>query len=125
MEHKPIIYVDYEAQDKTGDAKILSIGKAQWCKHYNSIDFSAKVWRWPEEGERWSPQSEELPLWRVLDLARLVLAVIKGKESGLREEMIEHNEDNRDDKEKLISFIQRNHQLYEPRINALRELLEM
>jgi len=34
------------------------------------VDISAKVWRYT--GEKWSRQSEELPLHRVLDLAILV-----------------------------------------------------
>ena len=34
------------------------------------MDISAKVWRYT--GEKWSRQSEELPLHRVLDLAILV-----------------------------------------------------
>jgi hypothetical protein len=34
------------------------------------VDISAKVWR--HTGEKWSRQSEELPLHRVLDLAILV-----------------------------------------------------
>ena len=45
--------------------------------------YSAKVWR--DTGEKWSRQSEELPLWRVLDLAILLTATIKGKESSLEE----------------------------------------
>lgn len=34
------------------------------------VDISAKVWRYT--GEKWSRQSEELPLHRVLDLAVLI-----------------------------------------------------
>ena len=35
------------------------------------MDISAKVWRYT--GEKWSRQSEELPLHRVLDLAILIV----------------------------------------------------
>lgn len=51
------------------DAKGLSLGLAQWNDR-GKIDISAKVWR--HTGEKWSRQSEELPLHRVLDLAILI-----------------------------------------------------
>lgn len=51
------------------DAKGLSLGLAQWNDR-GKVDISAKVWRYT--GEKWSRQSEELPLHRVLDLAILV-----------------------------------------------------
>jgi len=54
------------------DAKGLSLGLAQWNDR-GSLDISAKIWR--HTGEKWSRQSEELPLHRVLDLAILVCAV--------------------------------------------------
>ena len=47
----------------------LSLGLAQWNDR-GKVDISAKVWRYT--GEKWSRQSEELPLHRVLDLAILV-----------------------------------------------------
>lgn len=51
------------------DAKGLSLGLAQWNDR-GQVDISAKVWRYT--GEKWSRQSEELPLHRVLDLAILI-----------------------------------------------------
>ena len=71
--HKPIIGVDnYDRIDgkyaNNTDAKALSIGKSQW----NTEDISAKVWR--HTGEKWTRQSEELPIHRVLDLAILILS---------------------------------------------------
>ena len=45
------------------------MGLAQWNDR-GKVDISAKVWRYT--GEKWSIQSEELPLHRVLDLAILV-----------------------------------------------------
>ena len=50
------------------DAKGLSLGLAQWNDR-GKLDISAKVWRYT--GEKWSRQSEELPMHRVLDLAIL------------------------------------------------------
>ena len=74
LKHKPVIVVnDYENVDgkvaNESDAKGLSIGLAQWNDR-GSVEDSAKVWR--HTGEKWSRQSEELPLHRVLDLALLV-----------------------------------------------------
>ncbi len=74
LKHKPVIVVNnYEHVDgkvaNESDAKGLSIGLAQWNDR-GSVEASAKVWR--HTGEKWSRQSEELPLHRVLDLALLV-----------------------------------------------------
>lgn len=74
LKHKPVIISDnYENVDGrdaySSEAKGLSVGLAQWNERGN-VDISAKVWRYT--GERWSRQSEELPLHRVLDLAILV-----------------------------------------------------
>ena len=74
LKHKPVIVSEnYENVDGkyayNTDAKGLSLGLAQWNDRGN-VDISAKVWRYT--GEKWSRQSEELPLHRVLDLAILV-----------------------------------------------------
>ncbi|MCB2188792.1 MAG: hypothetical protein KQJ78_20425 [Deltaproteobacteria bacterium] len=74
LKHKPVITVeDYEKVDgryaNHSDAKGLSLGLAQWNDR-GRVEISAKVWR--HTGEKWSRQSEELPLHRVLDLGILV-----------------------------------------------------
>jgi len=74
LKHKPVIVAeDYEHIDGRyayhTDAKGLSLGLAQWNDR-GKVEISAKVWRYT--GEKWSRQSEELPLHRVLDLAILV-----------------------------------------------------
>ena len=71
LKHKPVIVVeDYSNVDGRNayhsDAKGLSLGLAQWNER-GRVDISAKVWR--HTGQRWSRQSEELPLHRVLDLS--------------------------------------------------------
>lgn len=73
LKHKPVVVAeDYERIDGRSaydsDAKGLSLGLAQWNDR-GRVDISAKVWRYT--GEKWSRQSEELPLHRVLDLAIL------------------------------------------------------
>ncbi|WNQ09007.1 DUF6530 family protein [Paenibacillus aurantius] len=74
LKHKPVIVSDnYEKVDgrlaNHTDAKGLSLGLAQWNDR-GKLDISAKVWRYT--GEKWSRQSEELPLHRVLDLSILI-----------------------------------------------------
>jgi hypothetical protein len=74
LKHKPVIVSEnYENIDGRyayqTDTKGLSLGLAQWNDR-GKVDISAKVWRYT--GEKWSRQSEELPLHRVLDLAILV-----------------------------------------------------
>lgn len=74
LKHKPVIVCEnYENVDGkyayNSDAKGISLGLAQWNDRGN-VDISAKVWR--HTGGKWSRQSEELPLHRVLDLAILV-----------------------------------------------------
>lgn len=74
LKHKPVIVsgnyeqIDGRTAGKT-DAKGLSVGLAQWNDR-GKVEVSAKVWRYT--GEKWSRQSEELPLHRVLDLAILI-----------------------------------------------------
>ena len=73
LKHKPVIVTeDYENIDGrkayNTDAKGLSLGLAQWNDR-GKLDISAKVWRYT--GEKWSRQSEEMPMHRVLDLAIL------------------------------------------------------
>jgi hypothetical protein len=74
LKHKPVIVsenygnVDGRYAYRT-DAKGLSLGLAQWNDR-GRVDISAKVWR--HTGGKWSRQSEELPLHRVLDLAILI-----------------------------------------------------
>ncbi|TNJ67750.1 hypothetical protein FE784_03080 [Paenibacillus hemerocallicola] len=74
LKHKPVVVSDnYEQVDgryaRNTDAKGLSLGLAQWNDR-GKVDISAKVWRYT--GEKWSRQSEELPLHRVLDLSILI-----------------------------------------------------
>jgi hypothetical protein len=74
LKHKPVIVcenyanIDGHAAYNT-ETRGLSLGLAQWNDR-GKVDVSAKVWRYT--GEKWSRQSEELPLHRVLDLAILL-----------------------------------------------------
>lgn len=74
LKHKPVFVCEnYENIDGryayTSEAKGLSLGLAQWNDR-GKVEISAKIWR--HTGEKWSRQSEEMPLHRVLDLAILI-----------------------------------------------------
>ena len=76
LSHKPIVkwegYSQFDGRFAGNtDAAGLSIGLAQWSDS-KTMDLSAKVWRYT--GEKWSRQSEELPIHRVFDLASLLCA---------------------------------------------------
>ena len=94
LKHKPVIVSeDYEHVDGRNayhsDAKGLSLGLAQWNDRGN-LEISAKVWRYT--GEKWSRQSEELPLHRVLDLAILICRTNKYFREAYRfEKMYDEN----------------------------------
>jgi hypothetical protein len=79
LKHKPVFVVEnYENVDGRyayeSDAKGLSLGLAQWNDR-GKVDISAKVWR--HTGEKWSRQSEEMPMHRVLDLAIMVCRAVQ------------------------------------------------
>ncbi len=74
LKHKPVFVAEnYENIDGRyafdTDAQGLSLGLAQWNDR-GKVDISAKVWRFT--GEKWSRQSEELPIHRVVDMAIMV-----------------------------------------------------
>jgi len=88
LKHKPVIVSEnYENVDGRyaykSDAKGLSLGLAQWNDR-GKVDISAKVWR--HTGDKWSRQSEELPLHRVLDLSILVCRTLQYFQEAYRYE---------------------------------------
>ena len=77
--HTPVYVVPYFAHDpgreNETDTQFLSVGWSQW----DNEEPAAKVVR--HSGQRWSRQSEELPLGRLVDLAILTaLAFGKGSD---------------------------------------------
>lgn len=125
LTHKPIVAVDYEHIDEiagAGDAKSLSVGEATWNEEYGKkkdVDYSAKIFRKVWDSGNWSRQSEELPLWRVIDLATLVIAVIYDKPSGMGEEIVKH-----DKYVELHKFIHEHTDLYHEKIENLKNVLK-
>ena len=122
--HKPIIGVDNYARidgkyANNTDAKALSIGKSQW----NTEDISAKVWR--HTGEKWTRQSEELPIHRVLDLAILILSsYIREDENGRSKTTLNEVVINHEEISTLQKYLNDNKEYLEPRILELKNLLE-
>lgn len=127
LQHKPIIGVDdYDKLDgyraNNTDAKALSIGKAQWDEN----EISAKIWRHTtgDNTGKWSRQSEEVPLNRILDLALLIAA-----------QYIPHNEDeeyktplnevviNQRETKKLDQFMSDNKEILLPKLQELKNIL--
>lgn len=118
LSHTPVVAIDYEKKDEesgAGDAKWLSLGRSTW----NKEDFSAKVFRWAEDGQRWSRQSEELTFWRLLDLTILLLSRFVNNPCDSFDPIIV----NPQEAEALDDFLKENIKGLEPRINELRSLL--
>lgn len=125
--HKPIVSVaDYDQMDGPyagqTDVCALSLGWAQ----YNNDDLSLKVWR--HTGEKWSRQSEELPLHRNIDLSILfVKALIEGynEQSFLvdsNQRLTSHPQfGNRED---ILQYYENNKKFLEPRLKELKRLLD-
>ena len=96
LRHRPIVGIDdYSSYDglykDATDAKALSVGLAQW--KYEEEDgvkeISAKVFRRKEN--RWSRQSEELPIHRCFDLCILIVQALQRSTKG---EFFEVDQDN-------------------------------
>lgn len=116
--HKPIIGVEYEQIDEkagAGDAKFLSIGRATWDNDCVGI----KVWRKTDRG-RWSRQSEDLPSWRVLDMAILLIATMTNQEEKIDGHVVVAKE-----KDFLLQSLSEYNQILQSRINLLKDLLNM
>ena len=126
LSHKPLVSVnDYDKVDgmyrNNTDAKALSIGYAQW----DNNELSMKVWR---KRKRWSPQSEELPLHRNLDLTILLLHVLfdeaPNPDSFLVKAQTLFSEDQKGGIEEIKKYYQTNKAFLEPRLKELRQLLD-
>ncbi|WP_047548498.1 DUF6530 family protein [Psychroserpens sp. Hel_I_66] len=123
LSHKPIISVnDYDKIDaqyrKNTDVRALSIGNAQ----YDEDEISLKVWR--HTGEKWTRQSEELPLHRSLDLNILLLgALMTDITSGYPKTNLREEIDRIDDVENIKEYYRNHESFLKPRLEELREKL--
>lgn len=77
LKHRPILLIPYAEFDGpyagNTDCKFISIGWAQWEE--NPRPLSVKLLR--HTGERWSRQSEEIPLHRCVDAAAVIAMAVK------------------------------------------------
>lgn len=78
LKHKPIVF---EKVFGDTDAKFFSIGKPQWDNA--DKNFSIKVFRYVNN--RWSPQSEEIPLERFLKMAEFLIDHIVKEDASDKE----------------------------------------
>lgn len=119
--HQPLVSVDnYEPIDghfaPNTDAKALSIGKAQ----YNHGDISMKVWR--HTGDQWSPQSEELPIHRNLDLTILFLDVLLEEEANSVSPLWNISGEE-SEKQAIREYYKSNEKFIKPRLKEIKGLL--
>ena len=135
LSHKPIVSVDdYDKIDGMyagkSDAKALSIGLAQ----YDENSVAAKIFR--HTGAKWSRQSEELPLHRVLDLAILIVSlyyplnnapmspIIAGYPNNNVEKPASHLQPTvQNDLQALYDYLSEDDDFLRPRLRELRNLL--
>lgn len=124
LSHKPIISVnDYDKIDaqyrSETDVRALSIGVAQ----YDADEISLKVWR--HTGEKWSRQSEELPLHRNIDLNILMLgALMTDINSGYPKTNLREEIDNRSEVQVIKDYYNANVSFLKPRLEELRDKLD-
>lgn len=134
LAHKPVYAIPYEDFDgiyaASTDARYLSIGIAQ----YNDEEVSMKVLR--HTGAQWSPQAEELPIHRPIDMALFLAKVIFGA-PGARVDVpagtfldqsndIEITPEHRslDQLREYEDFLRRHRDLYRERFKALLQVLK-
>ena len=127
LQHKPLVSVnDYDQIDgqyrTNTDAKALSIGIAQ----YDEDEIAMKVWR--HTGERWSRQSEELPLHRNLDLTILLLRVLFDEDinpdSFLIKTKNQFSEDQNGGIAAIREYYKAHDEILRPRLKEIKRLLD-
>ena len=100
LQHRPVVLLDYENHDGPNagntDCRYISIGWAQYDqRELDQRELSVKTLR--HTGERWSRQSEELPIHRCLDATLLIASTIAQineatDEITLEAEVLEHQD---------------------------------
>lgn len=134
LAHKPVYALPYEHFDGfyagETDARFISVGLAQYDKN----EVSVKIFR--HTGEKWTRQSEELPLHRAIDAVTFLTRAIFGTGDGNavfqantfenQDESLEISRENRTSREltKFHRFISENEDLLKARLNSLYELLD-
>jgi len=97
LKHRPVFLLPYEPHDGPyagdTDCKYLSVGFAQYD---SGRSVSVKTLR--HTGEKWSRQSEEIPMHRAVDCVSLIAlaveAALSGKQSiGIEPEFLENQDE--------------------------------
>jgi hypothetical protein len=72
LKHTPVFMLPYEAFDgpytSHTDTKYLSVGLAQWRYESDGDQFAVSVKSWRKPNDRWSRESEEIPVHRQVDM---------------------------------------------------------
>lgn len=124
LTHKPIIVVeDYNddyLEDYT-DVKGLSLGFSTW----DANDISVKIWRRPNN--RWSRQSEELPIHRAIDLSILAIssALIKDGNSTVSISSLSEKIVDKDNFDDVFEYFKTHKESITDRIKELNKLINL
>lgn len=128
LNHTPIVSVDdYEQIDGCSandtDARALSLGFAQYENKSRPRSLTLKVFR--KANDKWSRQSEELPLHRVLDLSILLLRSIAQDPNALSQSplSVRMNGNNPQNRAVIVHLCKADRQFLLPRIEELKYLL--
>ena len=82
LKHQPVYLLPYEHFDgpyaDETDAKYLGFGLAQW-RHDGSDPHALSIKSWRKPDERWSRQSEEIPLHRHVDMTILLAHIMASR----------------------------------------------
>lgn len=124
--HKPIIErpdyatidsIFYRVGQLDTDAQAISIGLSQYNPHK---EITAKMWRNPRN--KWSRQSEELPLHRVLDMAILIIENLKTNLNGMPTGTAVSSND---DLHKIESFYKTHAPEFENRLKEIEKAIKL
>ncbi len=125
LQHKPIVAVNNYAKIDAiyaldTDTVALTVGRAQ----YDNNHISAKVWRY--KSDRWSRQSEEIPIHRALDLSILTIAAFMSDTTSaysltsMREEILDT-----EGVAKIQEYYKQHEHMLKPRLEELRKVLNV
>ncbi len=94
----------------------MSIGEAQ----YDEDEISVKVFR--HIGQKWSRQSEEMPLHRVLDLTILIIAAMSKNPNSdlLNIEVIDEER-----VQNVLDYFKNNKEYFDERLIEIKRLLDL
>lgn len=132
LSHKPVYAMPYWHFDgmhkKDTDAKYLSVGLSQW----GDTDLSFKIMR---HETQWSPQSEEMPLHRVIDSTLFLAKVLLDRENQSveiernlfvdqhRGFLVQQEAINSSEQDRFDNFMEKHDGDLKARFNTLHQLL--